>query len=217
MWGTLGLRSSSCLITGHSARNGILPDWLRFTRFLLIWSPFLSTILIPFDSISRADSSFHSYKQRRFSTAPPTPNPAPTANKTASPPPPNPSPPPPNPTPSAPPRSYGNLKDKDRIFTNLYGHYDWKLDGAKKRVSAPSTLSTFCERNSPQFVPHLELFLFSSLISWKGDWYRTKDLVNKGRDWIIQEIKSSGLRGRGGAGFPSGLKWSFMPKKSDGR
>ncbi len=33
-----------------------------------------------------------------------------------------------------------------------------------------------------------------------------------GRDWIINEIKASGLRGRGGAGFPSGLKWSFMPK-----
>ena len=30
-------------------------------------------------------------------------------------------------------------------------------------------------------------------------------------------MKKSGLRGRGGAGFPSGLKWSFMPKKSDGR
>lgn len=38
-----------------------------------------------------------------------------------------------------------------------------------------------------------------------------------GSDWIIQEIKDSGLRGRGGAGFPSGLKYSFMPKKSDGR
>jgi NADH dehydrogenase (ubiquinone) flavoprotein 1 len=31
------------------------------------------------------------------------------------------------------------------------------------------------------------------------------------------EIKTSGLRGRGGAGFPSGLKWSFMNKPSDGR
>ena len=30
--------------------------------------------------------------------------------------------------------------------------------------------------------------------------------------WIIDEIKASGLRGRGGAGFPSGLKYSFMPK-----
>ena len=46
----------------------------------------------------------------------------------------------------------------------------------------------------------------------RGDWYRTKDLVLKGTDWIISEIKKSGLRGRGGAGFPSGLKWSFMPK-----
>ena len=46
----------------------------------------------------------------------------------------------------------------------------------------------------------------------RGDWYRTKDLVIKGADWILGEIKKSGLRGRGGAGFPSGLKWSFMPK-----
>jgi len=51
----------------------------------------------------------------------------------------------------------------------------------------------------------------------RGDWYRTKDILAMGRDWIIDEIKTSGLRGRGGAGFPSGLKWSFMPKQSDGR
>jgi NADH-quinone oxidoreductase subunit F len=46
----------------------------------------------------------------------------------------------------------------------------------------------------------------------RGDWDGTKDLIAKGRDWIINEMKESGLRGRGGAGFPSGLKWSFMPK-----
>lgn len=51
----------------------------------------------------------------------------------------------------------------------------------------------------------------------RGDWYRTKDLVIKGSDWIVNEMKKSGLRGRGGAGFPSGLKWSFMPKTTDGR
>ncbi|GFH06017.1 NADH dehydrogenase [ubiquinone] flavoprotein 1, mitochondrial [Haematococcus lacustris] len=51
----------------------------------------------------------------------------------------------------------------------------------------------------------------------RGDWYRTKDILVNGRDWIIDQMKKSGLRGRGGAGFPSGLKWSFMPKATDGR
>ena len=51
----------------------------------------------------------------------------------------------------------------------------------------------------------------------RGDWYRTKDLMHMGPDWLVQECKDSGLRGRGGAGFPSGLKWSFMPKNPSGR
>ena len=52
----------------------------------------------------------------------------------------------------------------------------------------------------------------------RGDWDNTKDILAKGRDWIIEEMKKSGLRGRGGAGFPTGMKWSFMPKESpDGR
>jgi len=75
------------------------------------------------------------------------------------------------------------LADKDRIFTNLYGIHDWRLEAAKKR----------------------------------GAWDGTKDLIALGRDKIIEEMKESGLRGRGGAGFPTGLKWSFMPKESDGR
>lgn len=40
-----------------------------------------------------------------------------------------------------------------------------------------------------------------------GDWYKTKEILLKGHDWIINEVKTSGLRGRGGAGFPSGMKW----------
>jgi NADH-quinone oxidoreductase subunit F len=76
------------------------------------------------------------------------------------------------------------LADKDRIFTNLYGHHDWKLAGAKSR----------------------------------GDWSNTKAILAKGQDAIIEEVKASGLRGRGGAGFSTGIKWSFMPKQSvDGR
>jgi NADH-quinone oxidoreductase subunit F len=71
------------------------------------------------------------------------------------------------------------LADKDRIFTNLYGAHDWRLDGARKR----------------------------------GAWDNTKALLDKGGDWIIDEMKKSGLRGRGGAGFPTGMKWSFMPKE----
>jgi NADH-quinone oxidoreductase subunit F len=50
----------------------------------------------------------------------------------------------------------------------------------------------------------------------RGDWQGTKDIILKGRDWIAEEMKQSGQRGRGGAGFPTGLKWSFMPKKTDG-
>lgn len=77
---------------------------------------------------------------------------------------------------STPIKIIGNLKDEDRIFTNLYGRHDWNLKGAISR----------------------------------GDWYKTKELILQGPQWIIQEIKDSGLRGRGGAGFPTGMKWSFM-------
>ncbi|MSO68857.1 MAG: NADH-quinone oxidoreductase subunit NuoF [Alphaproteobacteria bacterium] len=49
----------------------------------------------------------------------------------------------------------------------------------------------------------------------RGDWDGTKALLEKGHEWIVEEIKASDLRGRGGAGFPAGLKWSFMPKQID--
>ena len=47
----------------------------------------------------------------------------------------------------------------------------------------------------------------------RGAWNSTAEIMALGGDWIIEQIKASGLRGRGGAGFPTGLKWSFMPKE----
>jgi len=51
----------------------------------------------------------------------------------------------------------------------------------------------------------------------RGDWDGTKEILALGADWIIDEMKRSGLRGRGGAGFPTGIKWSFMPKTESDR
>ena len=45
----------------------------------------------------------------------------------------------------------------------------------------------------------------------RGDWDGTGDIIAKGRDWIIEQMQESRLRGRGGAGLPAGLKWSFLP------
>jgi NADH-quinone oxidoreductase subunit F len=47
----------------------------------------------------------------------------------------------------------------------------------------------------------------------RGAWNSTADILSMGRDWVITQVKNSGLRGRGGAGFGTGLKWSFMPKE----
>ncbi|XP_044742292.1 NADH-quinone oxidoreductase subunit F-like [Chrysoperla carnea] len=68
------------------------------------------------------------------------------------------------------------LDDNNRIFQNLYGRYDWRLEGSLQR----------------------------------GDWYQTEKIMSKGSKWIIEELKTSGLRGRGGAGFPTAVKMGFL-------
>lgn len=94
-----------------------------------------------------------------------------------------------------PVRRYGGLKDQDRIFTNAYCRHDHGIKGAQVRyIAIRASISEPIRKKS------------------RGDWHRTKDILLKGDSWIIQTIKDSGLRGRGGAGFPSGLKWSFMNK-----
>ena len=49
----------------------------------------------------------------------------------------------------------------------------------------------------------------------RGDWNNTNKIIAKGNDWVVNEVTESCLRGRGGAGFPTGVKWSFMPNPGD--
>ena len=51
----------------------------------------------------------------------------------------------------------------------------------------------------------------------RGDWKNTAKVLKIGKQQIINQIKESGLRGRGGAGFSTGMKWDFMPKNVGSR
>lgn len=113
-----------------------------------------------------------------------------------------PTPPPPPPPPAAPPAAAGGGKEPP------------------PGTPPPQTKTTFGSLKDEDRI-------FTNLYGrhdWRlkeamkrGDWYKTREIIEKGSPWIINEIKTSGLRGRGGAGFPSGLKWSFMIKPPDGR
>ena len=69
--------------------------------------------------------------------------------------------------------------------------------------------------------------IFTNIYGWhdsglkgakaRGDWDGTAAILKQGHEAIIEEVKASGLRGRCGAGFPTGLKWSFMPKEVGAR
>ncbi|WP_018465527.1 NADH-quinone oxidoreductase subunit NuoF [Calidithermus timidus] len=72
--------------------------------------------------------------------------------------------------------------------------------------------------------PRFEVTLYKHVgkdQSWTLDYYlehggyqAIQKAIAMGQDAVIEEVKRSGLRGRGGAGFPTGLKWSFMPKNT---
>jgi NADH-quinone oxidoreductase subunit F len=47
----------------------------------------------------------------------------------------------------------------------------------------------------------------------RGGYQALEKALGMGREQVIQEVKTSGVRGRGGAGFPAGVKWGFMPKQ----
>ncbi|MFI4934562.1 MAG: NADH-quinone oxidoreductase subunit NuoF [Caulobacterales bacterium] len=51
----------------------------------------------------------------------------------------------------------------------------------------------------------------------RGIWNGTALMLAQTPEWICEQIKNSGLRGRGGAGFNTGLKWTFMPKQESER
>ena len=68
------------------------------------------------------------------------------------------------------------------------------------------------------FTPEDEMWRLDNYVQAGGYQAWKKILQEKTpQETIIEEIKTSALRGRGGAGFPTGLKWSFMPRQAPGQ
>ena len=86
----------------------------------------------------------------------------------------------------------------------------------KERINALNNVGVFLKNNCDKYAQNKDSILDKEIENSikGGDWKDTKNLISKGRNWIIDEVKTSERRGRGGAGFPTGLKWSFMQKGS---
>ena len=75
-------------------------------------------------------------------------------------------------------------------------------------IQIPVCLRTGTDANAAKLKTYLKLGGYEQLKRIVTDGVKAADIIN--------QVKLSGLRGRGGAGFPTGLKWSFMPRYYDG-
>ena len=94
--------------------------------------------------------------------------------------------------------------------------------GRKNTSSRKETILKWRKSCLNQKIEYLKIFIMNlvgklNMQIKRDDWKDTKNIISKGREWIINEVKISELRGRGGAGFSTGLKWSFAPKEVGSR